>query len=101
MQQTRQRKEPIFGSCKAAVPNLFARWGGETGGGAQAVKQGSCFLRLWAAHLLLCGPVPNRPRTGTILRSGGLGTPDVRFHPITLGPVRSLALGQQPCGPFA
>ena len=44
-----------------------------TGGGAQAVKQemGSVckyrwrFARLPAAHLLLCGPVPNRPRTGT------------------------------------
>ena len=30
-------------------------------------------LRSLAAHLLLCGPVPNRPQTGT----GGLGTPDI------------------------
>ena len=42
-----------------------------TGGGAQAVMQatGRCFntdeasLARPAAHLLLCGPVPNRPQT--------------------------------------
>ena len=30
-------------------------------------------FRLLATHLLLCGPVPNRPRTGTGLRPGGWG----------------------------
>ena len=31
------------------------------------------FARLPAAHLLLCGPVPNRPRTSTALRPRGWG----------------------------
>ena len=52
-----------------------------TGGGAQAVMRvmGSGYKYRWsfacspAAHLLLCGPVPNRPQTGTSLWPGGWG----------------------------
>ena len=32
-------------------------------------------LRLLTSHLLLCGPVPNRPRTATSLPPQGVGDP--------------------------
>ena len=53
-----------------------------TGRGAQAVMRGmrsgskyrGSFARSPTTRLLLCGPVPNRPRTGT---GWDLGTPDL------------------------
>ena len=47
--------------------------GGNGSGGNASDGQRQMKLRSLAAHLLLCVPVPNRPRTGTSLRPGGWG----------------------------
>ena len=61
-----------------------------TGGRAQAVMRAmgsSCkyrwsFARAPTTHLLLCGPVPNRPRTGTSPWSKGWGPPALDYWPV-------------------
>ena len=46
-----------------------------------AMGSGPCsFARLPTAQLLLCGPVPNRLRTGPSLRPGGWGTLLIRLR---------------------
>ena len=68
---------------RAAVPNFLAPgtsfvddtfstdWGGVGGslGGNASDGERQMKLRSPAAHLLLCGLVPNRPRTGKIGRA--------------------------------
>ena len=78
-------------SHMAAVPNLsgtkdrfrgrqfFHGRGGEggvgdgSGGNASDGKRQMKLCSLTIAHLLLCGPVPNRPQTNSGLRPGGWG----------------------------
>ena len=66
-----------------------------TGGGAQAVTQlmgSGCkyrwsFIRSPSAYLLLCGLVPNRPRTSTRLWPWGLGTPVLWWVTVKASPL--------------
>ena len=47
--------------------------GGDGSGGDASNGERQMKLCSLAAHLLLCGPVPNRPRIGTGLWPGGWG----------------------------